>query len=234
MTSIRRHQLAYLSVAGWADVSSYTGTQAAQQCLQHWALRGLPVVVTRQPGDLFAQGSLLSVGIAAPMRWGLERLQLKVRKTDIAYFDDFPLANAACKLMSSEHRDASRRLFQELSIAGLRCRVFGSHGWQLLTGLKYLRPGSDLDLLLNVSSPDEADRAADCLMRHEQQANLPRIDGELAFGNGSAVSWREWLAWRSGAASAILVKSTSRLELATSLAFTQQDSRYCISELMAA
>ena len=51
---------------------------------------GLPVVVTRQPllPDGAADG--IAVGISAPQRWERRRIALRVRRADVAYFDEFP------------------------------------------------------------------------------------------------------------------------------------------------
>jgi phosphoribosyl-dephospho-CoA transferase len=33
------------------------------------------------------------------------------------------------------------------------------------------------------------------------------LDGELMFSGGTAVAWREWLAWRTGRVKGLLVKT---------------------------
>jgi phosphoribosyl-dephospho-CoA transferase len=82
--------------------------------------------------------------------------------------------------------------------------VYGSFGWQQLTGLDYLREGSDIDLLLQVASPEQADAAVAAL--HASGIESPRLDGELVFPDGSAVAWREWAIWRAGLVEQVLVK----------------------------
>ena len=84
-------------------------------------------------------------------------------------------------------------------------RVYGSHGWQLLSGLDHVRAGSDIDLWLSVSDEAQADAAATCLQSVSDE--LPRLDGELMFDDGAAVAWREWLAWRAGRVKSLLVKT---------------------------
>lgn len=233
MKSIRRHQLAYLNQTGWARATGLAGSEAVSRCLRHWSSHGLPVVVTQQRCQGSLDDSRVSVGIAAPLVWDRLRLPLVVRRSDIAYFDEFPEAKRACKWMPREGRAQWQRLFQTLSAAGLRCRVFGGFGWQLLTDLVYLHPGSDVDLLVFVGGAEEADVAADLLFRHGQLSLTPRVDGELVFGNGSAVAWREWLSWRSGRTASILVKSAFGVALADSLVFTQH-RRVDMPELSAA
>ena len=83
-------------------------------------------------------------------------------------------------------------------------RVHGGHGWQCITGLRYLTPQSDLDLLLPVADADAADGVAVLLEGFELSG--PRLDGELLLPNGNAVAWREWLQWRRGSVDRILVK----------------------------
>lgn len=222
MSTIARHQLIRLNAAGWARAAGQAGSAEASLCLRHWADQGLPVVVTRQACQAVPGDGSMSVGIAAPLQWGRVRVPLLVRQSDIAYFDGFPEAKLACRLMPREGRAAWQALFQALSSAGLRCRVYGSFGWQLLTDLAYLHPGSDVDLLVFVGGPEEADVAAGLLGQHGRLGLAPRVDGELVFGNGSAVSWREWLSWRSGTTASILVKSAHGVALADSLGFTQR------------
>ncbi len=74
---------------------------------------------------------------------------------------------------------------------GLRTRVFGSLMWQYLSGLPYVGPASDIDLLWSLP-PDHAGRC-DALLQallRIQARGGPRIDGEI-LANGGAVQWRE-------------------------------------------
>jgi phosphoribosyl-dephospho-CoA transferase len=82
-------------------------------------------------------------------------------------------------------------------------RCFGSLAWEAMTGLPYLTPGSDLDLLWTVENAVAADALTDRIARLAQSAPM-RIDGELLFRSGRAVQWREW---RSGTAQ-VLAKQT--------------------------
>jgi phosphoribosyl-dephospho-CoA transferase len=68
--------------------------------------------------------------------------------------------------------------------------VFGSVAWQQLTGLRYLCPDSDLDI---VWSLPQRTKIKDFLNRvAEIESHAPmRIDGELTREDGTGVSWRE-------------------------------------------
>jgi phosphoribosyl-dephospho-CoA transferase len=84
-------------------------------------------------------------------------------------------------------------------------RVYGSYGWQQLTGMDYVHAKSDIDLLVEVRTVAQADQAS-ALLCTANDAGPLRIDGELAFESGAAVAWREWLRFRSGQTEQILVK----------------------------
>jgi phosphoribosyl-dephospho-CoA transferase len=73
---------------------------------------------------------------------------------------------------------------------GLSIKVYGSLALQAITGLSYVRPASDIDLLFAPRTTAELRAGLDLLQSHA--AGLP-LDGELVFPSGVAVAWREWL-----------------------------------------
>lgn len=202
MLSLRRHQLARLNAQGWASVLDRPWDAEARACLDHWAAQQLPLVVTRQPDSL--AGDHLALGLSAPLRWQRRRLAVQVPWHGLAYADEFPMAAALAPLLPAPCRNVWRDLAAQLAGVGAEVRVYGSYGWQRLTGLSYLRPASDLDLRLVVPDSAAADSATALL--HAASPALPRLDGELMFADGAAVAWREWQAWREGRTARILVK----------------------------
>ena len=67
--------------------------------------------------------------------------------------------------------------------------MYGSYGWQALTGESYAHAASDIDLQIQVPGFEAARQALPLL----QQARLPgRLDGEYAFPEGCAIAWREF------------------------------------------
>ena len=122
----------------------------------------------------------------------------------VLFHDRFPRARAIAPLLQFGLRGRWLQLAAQLHAHGVDARVHGSHGWQCLTGLRYLTPQSDLDLLLPVADAEMADAVAEGLERFAWTG--PRLDGELLFPNGAAVAWREWLQWRRGSVDRILVK----------------------------
>ena len=212
MHAYRRHQLVRLTEAGWRGVLHSAPEAPARwdaqalDCLRYWAEHHLPLVVARQ-GDGWPHmqpPDSLALGLPAPARWGRRRLSLRVPRTAVHYFDEFPAAECIGALLPWPVRAAWRALCAEFERLGVTARVCGSYGWQQLTGLTCVHPASDIDLLL---TPGHA-RSADTLSALLQRAPFerPRLDGEFAFHDGAAVAWREWAAWRSGRVARILVK----------------------------
>ena len=207
MTPLHRHQIAWLSEAGWHSVQQHDRDPIARDCLAHWAARRLPLVVTSQ--DRPAGDDTIALGLPAPVRWARRRLAVSVQRCDVLYFDEFPIADDLLRVLPASARPAWRTLCDSLKAVHIPARVYGSHGWQLLSGFDHVRAGSDIDVWLSVSDEAQADLAAACLQSASEAAPgaLPRLDGELMFDDGSAVAWREWLAWRARRVRSLLVKT---------------------------
>src|SRR5450759_2873300 len=154
----------------------------------------------------------IAVGLALPPAQGKHRIALAVAAHDIArYTPPLRLADAIA------HAPAAwQPALAELDAAAihidLELRVFGSLAWQALSGLNYLTPQSDIDLLWHPLSNTQLQQGIALLARWEQSSGL-RADGEVLFGGSSAVSWREWSTLKSGDDQRVLVKRASSAEL---------------------
>ena len=198
---LHRQQLVRLSADGWARVLAAPWDDGARSCLALWAEHGLPLVVTRQPASLV---DALALGLPAPARFRRRRLALAVAPRDVLFLDEFPPAEAVARLLPRAHVAAWRALVATLALAGCRARAYGGFGWQALTRLPYVHADSDLDLLLPVGAPAQADEVARILSTARWDG--PRIDGELLLPDGAAIAWREWRDYRQGRAPQVLVK----------------------------
>ena len=201
---LRRHQLAYLTQDAWAEVLAAQQGAAGPDLFRSWPQRRLPLVVTRQASDA---PSMLALGWPAPPEHAKLRLALRVPLKGVAWFDEFPEAREVLPLVSRRRRPALRALLRSLESLGTCPRVYGSYGWQLLSGLSYVHAASDLDLWLAVRNEEQADAAVD-LLAGCSSLGL-RVDGELFFPGGGAVAWREYAGWRAGRARTLLVKRLS-------------------------
>lgn len=202
MALLHRHQIAWLSSDAWQRLLPLDWDDEARACLGCWADHGLPVVVTRQPAGGGDGG--ISVGLCAPRRWGHRRLALRVQPAEVLYFDEFPRLDRVLAQLPPSARAPARALALALQASGTAARVYGSHGWQQLTGLDHVREGSDLDVWVAVAGPGQADAAAAAMEAFAAPSR--RLDGELVFDGDAAVAWREWLAWRRGQVRSLLVK----------------------------
>lgn len=217
MLSLRRHQLARLSESGWTALLGGAWDTPARDCLAHWAMHRLPMVVTRQPVDAAASG-WIALGLPSPARWGRRRLALQVPHAAVLGLDDFPHLAVVQDLLPSSARGPVRDLLGGLGACHASARVFGSYGWQAISGLDHVRPDSDLDLSVCVDGVAHADAVARALQSFGTER--PRLDGELLFGDGAAVAWREWIEWRAGRTRSLMVKQLNGVTL-------QRDTAWC-------
>ncbi|MGM9480724.1 malonate decarboxylase holo-[acyl-carrier-protein] synthase [Roseateles sp. NT4] len=211
MTALHRHQLARLTPAGWQRLLGGAWDAQARTSLAHWAEQGLPLVVTRQRDD-----DAIALGLCAPRRWGSRRIALSVARHEVLFFDEFPRLDQLLTQLPPDARTPARQLALALRACGVTARVYGSHGWQQLTGLPHVRDGSDIDLWIGVNGPEQADAVAAALDAFACPSR--RLDGELVFDGDAAVAWREWRAWRDGRAFALLVKRLHGATLEEALA----------------
>jgi phosphoribosyl-dephospho-CoA transferase len=200
---LRRHQLVRLTSAGWSTILLRTWDEQARACLTHWATHRLPLVVTRQSPDAVDDGGI-ALGLPSPARWDRRRLSLQVPHAAVLRFDEFPRLLEVQRLLPPSGQRPARKLLEALDTCGATARVFGSYGWQAITDLAHVRPESDLDLWVAVDGMKQADAVAHALQSFS--ATKPQLDGELVFGDGAAVAWREWIEWRAGRARAVMVK----------------------------
>lgn len=208
LPELQRHQLVRLTPTGWAGVQSEDREPRAQAALAHWAAHDLPLVVTRQRVD---DGEQVALGLPAPTCWGRLRLALSVPAVALRDQHGFPEPTVITPLLALPVRAAWTTLADRLAALGVAPRVYGSHGWQAITGLAYLRDSSDLDLWLPVRDAAQADAAAALLDDADWRG--PRLDGEIGLPDGAAVAWREWRQWRDGRVDAVLVKHRTGVRL---------------------
>jgi phosphoribosyl-dephospho-CoA transferase len=203
---LQRHALVWLQPQAWQAILARPALDALDlACLAHWAEHDLPLVVTRQPAG---SGDTWQLGLSAPLAWSRRRLFLSASAADMARFGDFPHAEQIDLTGDALLRDWWQSLCAGLAEAGAPVRVFGSRGWQAVSGLVHAGAESDIDLLMRVDSPNRADAVTGLLEQAQSTSpsKAPRIDGELVFEGGAATAWREWAAWRRSGRGTILVK----------------------------
>jgi phosphoribosyl-dephospho-CoA transferase len=205
-TQLERHTLVWLAAPGW-DAARAAAPPAHHAALALWQQHDWPVVVRRTDVDT-APGQL-DLGLPLPpdaVTGNKLRIALRVSREHIDRSAP-PLALAAASHAAGPWRGQLDHLRQDAGDCDLR--VFGSLAMQALTGLPYVRPTSDIDLLLRPASQREL---AITLALLESYAETLPLDGEIIFPGGRAVAWKEWLQARGNGAK-VLVKQLDRVSL---------------------
>ena len=213
MNTLQRNVLVWLTARGWYRVLANDWDAQALGILRHWALMALPLVVCRQRVE--NSPPTISLGLPAPSVWDRRKLALEVAPDEVERVGCFPSLEELEQFEQFEQLDPRETFIAAINEIRSNARgfkgsieVYGSFGWETLTGMSYVRPSSDLDL--RVAVPDRATAAA--VARALNALQLPiRVDGELAFPDGSAIAWREYLQWVEGKVDRMLVKSRTSI-----------------------
>jgi phosphoribosyl-dephospho-CoA transferase len=179
-----RHDWVHLG-EGWEGHLCAPLSAENSQEVESWRRRGLPLVVARrQPAD---SEDDLRLGLALPDK---RRVGVHVAAPAAVAYAGPPALAAALASAPAAWRPLLGAVARAVDALGVPCRVFGSLAWQHLSGLPYVRPGSDVDLLF---APRRWPAVEDLLAALERLGDPggPRLDGEIMLPDGGAVAWRE-------------------------------------------
>lgn len=207
---MRRHDLLRVEPSAWRVMLDSRPDLAALELLPEWAVRGWPVIVRRWIEGEDEGGTPSALPL--PPSLGKRRIAFSLnaacgvtRLPKLALSDAAPIAPAAW-----------RATIDGLIAIGLALTVtpsvFGALLWQYSTGLRYLSPHSDLDLLWRVDEAATASALTEALSRLEA-AGPVRLDGELELPGGGSVNWREWAQSARNDGDLLLVKSMAGISL---------------------
>lgn len=205
-----RHTLIWIRPESHVQVAAQITDDAIHAHVAAWLAADRPLVAARQPDDLAPD--IISTGLALPPAQGKLRIALSVEVNDIDRYTPPLLLADALAHAPVEWQTTLAALDAEATDIDIEFRVFGSLAWQALSGLSYLTPQSDIDLLWHPQSNVQLQRGIALLARWENDSGL-RADGEVLFGDGNAVSWREWATLKSGDDQRVLVKRAFSAEL---------------------
>jgi phosphoribosyl-dephospho-CoA transferase len=184
---MRRHDLIFISRAGWRSLLAACADLAAEPLLARWVENDWPVIGRRpMPGEIGG----VPVGLPLPPFAGKNRLSFLLRPADIVAIAPPPVLDDVMPMAPASWRHALGEVEVMASRHDLEARVFGSLAWQALTGLNYLTDRSDLDLLLELRRDTDIPALAEDLAAIEICAPM-RLDGELIRPDGAAINWRE-------------------------------------------
>jgi phosphoribosyl-dephospho-CoA transferase len=207
----RRHDLLHVALDVWAAALARCPSSADLPLIGAWVDRGWPVIVRRR-GEA-EDPRLVPVGVPLPPGAGKHRVALVIPPDGVLQRSSPPMLRAAARVADPSWRPTIASLLAVGARTGVEPSVFGSLLWEHLTGLAYLTPHSDLDVLWSV--PADFDVLSLVFSIAEVQRDTPlRIDGEVIFPDGSAVNWRElWNARRAADRATVLAKTMERVRL---------------------
>ncbi|MCB8877126.1 malonate decarboxylase holo-[acyl-carrier-protein] synthase [Acidisoma silvae] len=177
----RRHWMLTPNRNAWAGLLARRPDLASEPLVAAWAERGFPLVL-RRPLEDEPPGEV-PLGLPLPPGLGKRRLALTLPERDIVSIQPPPRLAAAAATAPAAWQGTIAALLR--LDAGTRC--FGSLAWHYLTGLSYLSPASDLDLLWEL--PAQPSSLLDGIAAIAGAAPM-QIDGEVQ-GSSGAAQWRE-------------------------------------------
>jgi phosphoribosyl-dephospho-CoA transferase len=174
----------------WAGLLASQPAAAAAPYLIHWADCGWPVIVRRwMDEDLLPH--MVPVGVTLPPSASKQRISLLVSAESVLARSPPPSLWSVKGVADGSWQRTIDALLALGEHHGVAPAAFGSLLWQCKTGLPYLSPRSDLDVLWPVKPDHEIDSMLASIADIEKRAPM-RIDGEIVFPDGSAVNWREF------------------------------------------
>lgn len=200
---ISRHDLAWLTEAGWRRVLSSPG---CPEELGGWAARSLPLVGRRHEPGIGADMACLGAPLPPAPNGVKRRAAFTVPLHEVAHSAS-PLSLEAAVASAASIPAAWRAPLGDLCVRLPGLRVYGSFAMQALTGDAYITASSDIDVLFAPAGTGELETG----LRHlrESARQLP-LDGEVLFPSGEAVAWKEW----AGPGDRVLAKSDGGVRLA--------------------
>ena len=182
-----RHRLVRIFPAAWEALLASRADIAREPIVLEWARRSWPLIVRR---PLPAEVGGLALGLPLPPSAGKRRIAVAVSPDDIASLSALP---TLCDVVSAAPEPWLPCLRELAALAEryeMQTGIFGSLGWQWLTGLNYLGPESDVDITWTPNSPDLVEAFLVDLAGLDARAPM-RLDGELLLRSGDGVNWRE-------------------------------------------
>jgi phosphoribosyl-dephospho-CoA transferase len=200
-----RHDLVHVAPDAWASALAHFPSLAGVTLLRRWADRGWPVIVRRRSeGD---DPAFVPVGVPLPPAAGKRRIAFIVPPDGIVHRSSPPLLRAAARVADPGWRSTISSLLALGARNGVVPSAFGSLLWEHVTGLIYLSPHSDLDVLWPVPAGFDVLSLVSSIAEIQRDAPL-RIDAEVIFPDGSGVNWRElWNAHRAADRATVLAKT---------------------------
>lgn len=211
---MRRHQLAYLRSG--SRFGFQCGAAAAEQvaAVADWIASGRPLVVARQVPKPAPDPATITLALTLPTRQGRQRMAGVFQRADVVEVRPALSISECLARLAEDWQPTLATLEASVLDSGAQLGVFGSLAWEALSGEAYRHAESDIDLVCDIHDWPQLET---CLAALSKAAGkLPcRLDGELRFPDGDAVSWREFAAQRTRPQAQVLVKGSREVGLKT-------------------
>jgi phosphoribosyl-dephospho-CoA transferase len=185
---LRRHSFAWITHSG--SRLKFAEGETPQNdlvCLRNWLGRGRPVIIRRP--CLSEDGKSVYVGLSLPPDPVKCRLAFRLPFSSLANVFEPPLWTE-CSAAFPESSQMASPILSAVEAARLPLQTFGSYAWQYHTGLSYVTPHSDVDLIVPINRREDWQRFWQ-LMSKTQKANQ-RVDLEIILNGDASFNWREF------------------------------------------
>jgi len=184
----RRHELLRVAPEFWMSALAPRRALTVAPLLTRWAKEGWPVIVRRPTiGD---PPDSAPVGVPLPPAAGKQRIAFTVPEEAVVEGSPPPPLRSVLHAADPAWERTICALVALGACHGVSPAAVGSLLWQYRTGLRYLLPQSDIDVLWPVQAGCEIRSLLAGIAAAERTAPM-RIDGEVVFADGGAVNWRE-------------------------------------------
>jgi phosphoribosyl-dephospho-CoA transferase len=185
---LRRHSFAWITDSGSPSQSAEGETpQNDVVCLRNWLGRGRPVIIRRP--CISEDGKSVYVGLSLPPDPVKRRLSFRLPFSSLANVVEPPLW-AECAQTFSDVSEMASPILTVIEAAKLPLQTFGSYARQHYTGLPYVTPHSDIDLIVPINRRDDWRRFRQLMS--ESQKTDQRVDLEIILNGDASFNWREF------------------------------------------
>jgi phosphoribosyl-dephospho-CoA transferase len=185
---LRRQSFAWITDSGslWQFAEGETPLNDVI-CLRNWLGGGRPVIIRRPCID--EDGKSVYVGLSLPPDPVKRRLAFRLPFSLLANVVEPPLWTE-CVEAFSENSERVSPILSVIEAAKLPLQTFGSYAWQHFTGLSYVTPQSDIDLIVPINRREDWRRFRQLMS--ETQKTDQRVDLEIMLNGDASFHWREF------------------------------------------
>jgi phosphoribosyl-dephospho-CoA transferase len=185
---LRRHCFAWVADSG--NLSQFGEGETPlndEVLLRNWLGRGRPVIIRRPCRS--EDGKSVYVGLSLPPDPVKRRLAFRLPYSSLANVVE-PPSWAECAEASPESSELVGPILSVIEAVKLPLQAFGSYAWQHYTGLSYVTPRSDIDLIVPINHREEWRRFWQLMS--ETQKTDQRVDLEIILNGDASFHWREF------------------------------------------